>query len=422
MTAQLIGERLLNYEIKSFLRSESFYDIYLAEHLLFDRKVLIQTLNSAFLQNTEAKENLRRKAQNLRFAHPQGVLLYDLIETPENIYLIQEYLENKPTLEQYIIQNGTLTEEKMLRIFRQILDSLASAHQSGIIHPALNPKNIILEDNQVKILGFDAPAPQDKNFQSPEELQKGNLSIESNIFSLGKIACFMLLGTTQLPKKHTIHPKIYETIAIATEKNPKARFHSCTELAAALSEEVSVEEIEVKHAFTHLPLIILGVLLSLLAFMLYSIADETDEKSSLVYNLYDQVRIQKIRDSLRKVRKREFVRDSIRIAQNKAENLQKIHIHKVKQGESLKEIAEKYNMSIAHLKQLNGFTDKTPLRADAGLRVVIRNYHKVLDKEELEQIAQKYGISKFEIIRANDIEDERKDVYPGADLIIPIKK
>jgi len=142
----------------------------------------------------------------------------------------------------------------------------------------------------------------------------------------------------------------------------------------------------------------------------------------LVYNLYDQARIKKIRDSVRNVRKQEFIRDSIRIAQNKAENLQKVHIHKVKKGESLKEIAEKYNMSVSHLKQLNGFTDKTTLKADAGLRVIIRDYHKVLDKEELWQIAQKYGISKFEIIRANDIEDERKDVYPGADLIIPIKK
>ncbi|PKQ70536.1 protein kinase domain-containing protein [Raineya orbicola] len=422
MTAQLVGERLLNYEIKSFLRSESFYDFYLAEHLLFDRKVLIKTLNSAFLQNTEAKENLRREAQNLRFAHPQGTLLYDFIETPENIYLIKEYLENKLTLEQYIIQNGTLTEEKMLRIFRQILDILASAHHIGIIHPALNPKNIILEGNQVKIIGFESSALQEKNFQSPEEIQKGNLSVESNIFSLGKIACFMLFGTTELPKKHTNSLKIYEAIAIATEKNPKERFHSCTEFATALSEEVSIEEVEVKHAYKHLPLMVLGVLLALLAFMLYDIADETDEQNRLVYNLYDKARIKKIRDSVRNVRKQEFIRDSIRIAQNKAENLQKIHIHKVKQGETLKEIAEKYNMSVSHLKQLNGFTDKTTLKVDAGLRVVIRDYHKVLDKEELWQIAQKYGISKFDIIRANDIEDELKDVYPGADLIIPIKK
>ncbi|MCS6795232.1 MAG: LysM peptidoglycan-binding domain-containing protein [Raineya sp.] len=422
MTAQLVGERLLNYEIKSFLRSETFYDYYLAEHLLFDRKVLIKTLNAAHLQNVEAKEKLRREIHNLRFTHPQSKVLYDFIETPENSYLVLEYLEDKLNLEQYIIQNGTLTEEKMLRLFRQILDILGSAHQIGIIHPALNPKNIIIEGNQVKIVGFENPNYQDKNYQSPEEIQKGTRNEQSNIFSLGKIGIFMLFGITELPKKHAINPKIYEALAVATEKNPKERFSTCAEFATALSEEISVEEVEIKHAFTNLPVIILGVLLAILAFMLYDIIDETDERGSLVYNLYDQARIKKIRDSVRNARRQEFIRDSIRIAQNRAENLQKIHVHKVKPGETLKEIAEKYNMSVSHLKQLNSFTEKTALKVDAGLRVVIRDYHKVLDGEELGQIAQKYGISKFDIIRANDIEDELKDVYPGADLIIPIKK
>ena len=104
--------------------------------------------------------------------------------------------------------------------------------------------------------------------------------------------------------------------------------------------------------------------------------------------------------------------------------MQKIHIHKVDKGETLKGIAERYNMSLSHLKQLNGFNEKNTLRANVGLRVVVREYHKVLDKEELWKIAQKYGVTKFDIMKANDIEpaDERKEFYPGRELIIPIKR
>jgi LysM repeat protein len=96
----------------------------------------------------------------------------------------------------------------------------------------------------------------------------------------------------------------------------------------------------------------------------------------------------------------------------------------VKKGETLKTIAEKSNMSVSHIRDLNGMTEKTTLKANVGLRVVIREYHKVLDGEELWKIAQRYGVSKFEILKANDIEpaDERDEFYPGKELIIPIKR
>lgn len=422
MTAQLIGEKVLNYHIKAFLHSEGYYDYYLAEHVLFKRKVLVKTLNPRYLQHIEAQNALKQEASYPYFAHPQSIILYDFIETSDNLYLITQCLENWLTLEQYIIQHGAMPEEKMLRLFRQLLDILQSAHQVGLYHPTLCPRNILIEGNQIKIIDFEGKTLPDPAYQSPEQKQKGQLTAQSNIYTLGKIAAFMLFARPELPKKPSINPKLHEAIAVAIEKNPKERFKSCNELAKALSEEVSIEEVEIKHAFTQLPLLILVTLLSLLVVTLYGIINENDYKGTLTYNLYDQARIKRLQDSVKNAKRQEFLRDSLRIAQNKAENLQKIHIHKVKPGETLRDIAEKYNMSLSHLKQLNGLKDEIYLNTDVGLRVVIRNYHKVLDKEELWQIAQKYGISKDDIIKANNIEDELHDVYPGANLIIPIKK
>ncbi|MDX1903848.1 MAG: LysM peptidoglycan-binding domain-containing protein, partial [Thermonemataceae bacterium] len=90
----------------------------------------------------------------------------------------------------------------------------------------------------------------------------------------------------------------------------------------------------------------------------------------------------------------------------------------------LKGIAERYNMGITHLKELNGFNDKKTLKADVGLRVIVREYHKLLDGENLVQIGQRYGVSKYEILRATGIDfaDEMDEIYPGVELIIPIKK
>ncbi|GAB4125146.1 MAG: hypothetical protein OHK0045_08540 [Raineya sp.] len=427
MKTNLVGEKLLNYQIKALVSTDELFCTYLAEHALFNRKVYIKTLNSNHLNNTQAKEELKNIARgSMRFQHHQTRILYDLIESNEGIYLITESLEEGINLERYIAQFGAMTEEKAVRIFSQILEIVESAHKIGLVHRNLQAKQIILLGNQVKVLGFEETdtLPKDSSYQSPEELKKNILNEQSNLYSLGKILALMLTGKTDIDKKSLISPKLKEAIAAATENNPKNRLANCGEFSLALSEEVSAEEVADKHAFKHLPIIIFGVFLAIFALFVYLIVNENDQKNTLVYDLYNQARIKRMLDSIKQVKQQEFIRDSIRIARNKAENMQKIHIHKVNKGETLKEIAEKYNMSISHLKQLNGFNEKTTLRANVGLRVVIREYHKVLDKEELWQIAQKYGLTKFDIMKANDIDpaDEIKEVYPGRELIVPIKR
>lgn len=426
MKTNLIGEKLLNYEIKSLVTADDTYSIYLAEHTLFQRKVYIKTLNVNHISNLEAKERLKNEARSVRFNHHQTRILFDLIETNDSVYLITEKTDEGMHLEQYIAQFGAMTEEKAIRIFSQILEIVGAAHKIGLIHRNLQAKQIFLKGNQVKVMGFEeeehlAPNP---DYQSPEEKKKNLLNEQSNIFSLGKILALMLLGKTDLTTKEALSLKLKEAIAVATENNPKERFADCQEFAQALSEEVSAEEIADKHAFKQLPLLVFGILLAILAAYLYKIGIDDEQKSQLAYDLNDQARIRKMLDSVKKAKQQEFIRDSIRIAQNRAENLQKIHIHKVKKGETLKEIAERYNMTLSHIRQLNNFNEKSTLKANTGLRVIVREYHKVLDKEELWQIAQKYGITKFDIMKANEIDpaDESEEVYPGRELIIPIKK
>jgi len=426
MKTNLVGERLLNYEIKALVKPDEMFNTYLAEHTLLNRKVYVKMLNAANVGNVQAKEQLKTEAHNIRFEHHQTCILYDLIETNDNVYLITEKIDEGIDLEQYIAQFGVMTEEKALRIFSQILEIVGAAHQIGLIHRNLQAKQIILIGNQVKFLGFEETdsLPKQADYQSPEERKKNILNEQSNIYSLGKILSLMLFGQTSIDRKAKLSIKLKEAIAVATENNPKDRFSNCQEFLLALSEELSTEEVADKHAFKQLPLIVFGILLCIFIAFVYTIVDEDNKKNVLAYDLYDQTRIKRVLDSTKKVRQQEFIRDSIRIAQNKAENMQKIHIHKVEKGETLKEIAERYNMNISHLKQLNGFNEKTTLKSNVGLRVVVREYHKVLDKEELWQIAQKYGITKFDIMKANAIEptDEVREIYPGRELIIPIKR
>ncbi|MFN3316357.1 MAG: protein kinase domain-containing protein, partial [Raineya sp.] len=272
MKTNLVGEKLLNYEIKALVSADDKFSTYLAEHTLFNRKVYVKTLNTNNLGNTQAKEQLKEEARKaMRFGHHQTRLLHDLIETNENLYLITEKLDEGINLEMYIAQYGAMTEEKALRIFSQVLEIIRAAHQIGLVHRNLQAKQIILLDNQVKLLGFEETdtLPPQVSFQSPEELKKNILNEKSNIYSLGKILALMLTGKTEIDKKTTISPKLKEAIAVATETNPKDRFADCKEFLLALSEEVSTEEVADKHAFKQLPLVIFGVLLAIFAVLLY---------------------------------------------------------------------------------------------------------------------------------------------------------
>lgn len=425
MKANLVGERLLNYEIKKHQSSDELFDYYEAEHLLFDRKVLVKTLNANHVGSAQAKEQLKKESQKLSFQHNQTILVYDLIETSDNAYLIVEKADNKLTLNQYIQSLGVMTEDKALRLFFQILDIVGAAHQIGLVHPQLSAQNILIEGNQVKVKGFEAHnTVVEELYQSPEEKKSGTKTIQSNIYSLGKILTTMLVGSPDIHKAKKISAKTLEAIKAATENSESQRFKDCKEFATALTEEVSTEEVEDQHAFKHLPLVLLGVVAIIFSLLVFTVADDDNQKNTLAYDLYDKTKIKKGLDSIQKAKRQEYLRDSAKIARGKAENLQKVHVHKVQKGETLKEIAEMYNMSTSHIKELNGMTNKSTLRADAGLRVVIRDFHKVLDGEELWQIGQKYGVSKFEILRANQIApaDEKDEFYPGRELIIPIKR
>ena len=280
MKTNLVGEKLLNYEIKALASADDTFSTYLAEHTLFNRKVYVKTLNANNIGNTEAKNQLKDEARRMRFEHHQTRITYDLIETNESIYLITEKLEDGLSLDLYIARFGAMTEEKAIRIFSQVLEVVGAAHQIGLIHRNLQAKQILLLGNQVKVLGFEEidTLSGQVDYQSPEEQKKRILNEKSNIYSLGIILSLMLTGQTRIDRKAIISPKLREAIAAATESNPKDRLADCKEFLLALSEEVSTEEVEEKHAFKQLPLIILGVLAFVLLVFVYTIIDEDNKK------------------------------------------------------------------------------------------------------------------------------------------------
>lgn len=52
--------------------------------------------------------------------HPNIVQLYEIIETPKQLFLVMEYME-KGELFDYIVENKRINENEAIRIFSQLI-------------------------------------------------------------------------------------------------------------------------------------------------------------------------------------------------------------------------------------------------------------------------------------------------------------
>jgi len=63
---------------------------------------------------------VRREIKILRlFMHPHIIRLYEVIETPTDIYLVMEYV-NSGELFDYIVEKGRLQEDEARNFFQQV--------------------------------------------------------------------------------------------------------------------------------------------------------------------------------------------------------------------------------------------------------------------------------------------------------------
>eukprot|EP00826_Nyctotherus_ovalis_P048245 TRINITY_DN5658_c0_g3_i15.p1 TRINITY_DN5658_c0_g3~~TRINITY_DN5658_c0_g3_i15.p1 ORF type:complete len:393 (+),score=98.11 TRINITY_DN5658_c0_g3_i15:401-1579(+) len=86
--------------------------------------------------------------------HPYIVQLYEILETPTQIYIITEYAPGGELFD-YIVKKDQLGEEEARKFFRQIVAGVEYLHSLNITHRDLKPENLLLDlDNNIKIADF----------------------------------------------------------------------------------------------------------------------------------------------------------------------------------------------------------------------------------------------------------------------------
>jgi serine/threonine protein kinase len=154
------------------------------------------------------EEKTKREIKILKMCmHPHIIRLYEVIETPTDVFVVTEYSPGGELFD-YIVERGRLTEHEARRFFQQIIAGVEYCHVHMVAHRDLKPENLLLDENlNVKIADFGLSncmrdgwflktSCGSPNYAAPEVISgKLYAGPEVDIWSCGVIVYALLCGT-----------------------------------------------------------------------------------------------------------------------------------------------------------------------------------------------------------------------------------
>ncbi|HXY18770.1 MAG TPA: serine/threonine-protein kinase [Gemmatimonadales bacterium] len=202
-----------DYELLGDIGSGSFGRVYRVRDLKLEREVALKVLDPALTADPEVVERFRREAQlAASLQHPNIVSIFDIDERFGLLWYTMELVKGE-NLGQLVEELGPLDPESTVGILNDTLAALEHAHERRLVHRDIKPENLLLgPDGRVRVTDFGLALALPRNrmwggatsrsgtpqFAAPEQLVGGQVDARSDLFSLGLVGYFALLGKPPL--------------------------------------------------------------------------------------------------------------------------------------------------------------------------------------------------------------------------------
>ena len=226
--------------------------VYLAKHLELEEYRAIKLVR----KDSTDYEQFRREALILKsIRHPGIPIVYDIEETPGDGWfgIIEEYLEGS-SLYALVSCMGHLSKAMTVSYGIQICHLviiLHSARPNPILYLDLQPKNLLVCQDIVKLVDFDHAVYVDEakdlvkrygtvGFAAPEQYTGGTLDERTDIYAIGAVLYYMLTGT--FPDESPIYPRalidksLRRMIETCLHPRPERRYTSVDQLCQELEQ------------------------------------------------------------------------------------------------------------------------------------------------------------------------------------------
>ena len=239
-------------------------EVYRADDLSLGQQVALKFLPDV-APTDDTLERFRREVRIARrISHPNVCRVFDIGQADDLIFFTMEYIDGED-LALLFRRIGRLPGDKAAEIARKICSGLAAAHDKGVLHRDLKPANVMLDGRgEVLITDFGlagvAHEIEDVRsgtpaYMSPEQLAGEEVTIKSDIYSLGLLLYEVFTGKAAFdgrtleeivrvrrdstPSRPStlvkdLDPAVERVILHCLEADPKARPASALAVAAAL--------------------------------------------------------------------------------------------------------------------------------------------------------------------------------------------
>ncbi|MEM0984079.1 MAG: serine/threonine-protein kinase [Planctomycetota bacterium] len=270
--AEKSGSQIPGYKIVGKLGAGAMARVYKAKQISLDRWVAIKVLPEKFAKNPQFIQRFfdeGRAAAQLN--HPNIVQAIEISNIGDLYFFVMEFVDGR-TVHDDIVASRRYAEKDAIEVVLQVAEALDHAHERGLIHRDVKPKNVMItKGGVVKLADMGlARAISDKEaaeaeagkafgtpyYISPEQI-KGEKDIgpPADIYSLGATLYHMVTGAvpfdgkdpTSVMHKHLkeplkapdhVNPKLTgglsEVVEMMMAKKARDRYQSCQDLIADL--------------------------------------------------------------------------------------------------------------------------------------------------------------------------------------------
>lgn len=260
VVGQVIDEK---YEILTLIGQGGMSKVYLARDKRLNKQWAVKEIqkkvrdrnNEVVVQSAIMEANMIK-----RLDHASIVRIVDIIENPDEIYIIEDYIEGE-TLDRILEENGAQPQELVIEWGMQICEAFEYLHtrKPPIIYRDMKPANVMLRpDGNIKIIDFgiareykeqnssDTVNLGTKGYAAPEQFgNRGQTDARTDIYCLGATLYHLVTGHSPCeppsyeiyPIRHwnpRLDPGLEAIIEKCVQINPDDRFQSCAELLYAL--------------------------------------------------------------------------------------------------------------------------------------------------------------------------------------------
>lgn len=243
-----------------------------------------QILNADLFRDMQRRFSVEAKAlQVLGQQSDQIPKLFDEFSENNEFYLVQEYVEGK-TLVKKVEQERQLSETEVRRILSYLLPVIQQVHNNKMIHRDITPDNIMLRNKDSKPILIDFGAVKEvlytivdskgdpldvsiaigKNSYMPNEQKLGLPRYESDLYSVGLTAVYLLTGKspgefTRNPETMTLEwsrhaggigNQLRAVLEKATQVDYKDRYRSAAEMLRDLENTTTSSTVTFVKTFT----------------------------------------------------------------------------------------------------------------------------------------------------------------------------